>query len=145
MKITNILIFLIFISFVTSCGFSTDGCGFRTSDKEYTELLYKELNKNNIQYTVTQDGYILYDEPAKKGFLKAQAFVEHYLYDGVNHKMKSTQEKEYFISLLKAKKHEYYVFTKDGATWVKWFPENEAEDQELTLQVVNYMFTNRNK
>ena len=143
MKKTKTLILLSLITIIASCGFNTDGGGFRTSDKEYTKLLYIELNKNNIQYTVSQEGYIMYDEAAKKGFLKAQAFVEHYLYDGVNHKMESTKDKDFFISLLEENNHEYYVLTKDDGIWVKWFPINEAQEQEYTLQVVNYVFSNR--
>ena len=143
MKITNILISTVFTIAITSCGFSTDGGGFRTTEKDYTELLYLELDKNNIPYTVTQDGYILYDEPAKKGFLKAQAFVEHYLYDGVSHKMKTLKEQDYFTSLLQSKNLEHYILNKDDGVWVKWFPENEEQERELMLQVVNFSFANR--
>jgi len=140
---TNKSVYLFLFCSLVGCGFSTDGGGFRTSDKQYTELLYAELNKNNVMYTIDQEGYIYYDEPAKKGFLKAQAHVERYLYDSVNHKVESTKHKEYFISLLEQNNQEYYVLTKDDGIWIKWFPESEEQEREYTLQVVNYIFDNR--
>jgi hypothetical protein len=55
-------------------------------------------------------------------------------------KFKEPEAREYLQRLLTEMNHDFIVSEKPDGIWIKWFPESEQQDQNVSMQVVQYMF-----
>jgi len=137
----NILSLFIISLIVSSCSYESEVCGFRTNDTQFTKLFYIELKKQNVPYTVDNDGFINCEKQDITNFENAKSQVNRILYEGTGSKPSKKEDQEFLVSLLKKNNLEYYLLEKDDGVWVKWYPENEKHRQEIMLQVVENNFS----
>ena len=131
----GIITLIIFSFSVLSCSVETGEGGFRSTDKQYTKYLYKELNKLNFSYTVDSEGFIRYSKTDEPDFKKAQNMVNHILYEGTSNKPHDESDKQLLIDTLKKNKLEHYLIEQEDGIWVKWYPESDEHRQKLIIQI----------
>lgn len=55
-------------------------------------------------------------------------------------KYREAQAREYLKQLLTQMKHDFIVSDKSDGTWIKWFPESEQQEKDISMKVVQHIF-----
>jgi hypothetical protein len=55
-------------------------------------------------------------------------------------KFKEREARDYLQKLLTEMNHDFIVSEKPDGTWIKWFPESEQQDKDVSMSVVRHMF-----
>jgi len=55
-------------------------------------------------------------------------------------KFKETEAREYMQKLLTDMNYDFIVSEKPDGTWIKWFPESEQQDKDVSMRVVQHVF-----
>ncbi len=116
------------------------GKGLRSSDEDYMKKFIAELNEGGISYVIAKDGMVRYktnDEGAvreiHKKLRKTLARSNAVKYD-------EPEARDYFKSILKDKGLEFEEEQREDGIWIKWYPENDVQRDEIQMEVVKYMF-----
>lgn len=55
-------------------------------------------------------------------------------------KYKEAEAREYLQHLLTEMKHDFIVSEKTDGIWIKWFPDSEQQEKDVSMKVVQYLF-----
>jgi hypothetical protein len=55
-------------------------------------------------------------------------------------KFKEPEARAYLQKLLTEMNHDFIVSEKPDGTWIKWFPESEQQDKDVSMKVVRHVF-----
>lgn len=112
----------------------------RSSNQEEIQDLRILMTKHGIPYKNTEP------EKGMKGF--AYRSVDQQRFDSLRQKLKrqtavkfkEPEARDYLQKLLTEMHHDFIVSEKPDGTWIKWFPESELQDKDISMQVVQHVF-----
>jgi hypothetical protein len=55
-------------------------------------------------------------------------------------KFKEPEARDYLQKLLTELNHDFIISEKPDGTWIKWFPESEQQQKDVSMKVVQHMF-----
>jgi hypothetical protein len=55
-------------------------------------------------------------------------------------KFKELEARDYLQKLLTEMNHDFIISEKPDGTWIKWFPESEQQDNDVSMKVVQHIF-----
>ena len=53
---------------------------------------------------------------------------------------KEPEARAYLLGLLAQMKHDFIISDQSDGTWIKWFPESEQQEKEVSMKVVQHIF-----
>ena len=55
-------------------------------------------------------------------------------------KFKEPEARDYLQKLLTEMNHDFIISEKPDGTWIKWFPESEQQEKDVSMKVVQHVF-----
>lgn len=55
-------------------------------------------------------------------------------------KFKEPEARDYLQKLLTEMNHDFIISEKPDSTWIKWFPESEQQEKDVSMKVVQHVF-----
>ena len=112
----------------------------RSSNHEEIQDLRTLMTKHGVPYTNTEP------EKGMEGFTYRS--VDQQRFESLRQKLnrqtvvkfKEPEARDYLQKLLMEMNHDFVVSEKPDGTWIKWFPESEQQDKDVSMKVVQHVF-----
>ena len=114
--------------------------GFRSSDPEFMTELKAALEASGIRFVEDPDGFIRYQSEDEAAVRRIRAEVDGAIRGGVAVRFEDEASREYLKQLLKEKDMQYRVETRENGEWIRWYPESEAQREEIEMRVAERDF-----
>ena len=112
----------------------------RSSNLEEISDLRILMTKHSVPYQNTESengmegfSYRSVDEPR-------MASLRQKLNRQTSVKYKEPEAREYLQKLLSEMNHDFIVAEKPDGIWIKWFPESEQQNRDISVKVVQHVF-----
>ncbi len=114
--------------------------GFKSSDSGVMEELEAELKKEGIPFHRDSDGFLTYNAQSEDIVRRLIAEVERKLNGGIAVKYDDKISRDFMKQLLTSKGLEFRIENRIDGEWIRWYPENEAQKNEIEMKVVEHYF-----
>ena len=137
-------IFLLVLLAVYGCTESGER-GFKTSEPQFMSELEREMTEAGIPFSRGQDGFLRYDAENEDAVRNLRAEVERRLNGGTAVRYEDEGSRKFLKELLRSQGLEFRVESRDDGEWIRWYPENEAQKEEIEMKVVEHYFDTQRK
>ena len=117
-------------------GSSSPELGMRSSDSEFMHQFVTELRAAQVQFRTDVDGMIRYHARDKDLVNAIAERVRKEMSTGTSLKFEQDEQKRHFLAELDAAKKKYRIETRPDGEWIRWYPDNEIESQELPARAL---------
>ena len=114
--------------------------GFRSSEPEFMTELKAALEASGIRFVEDPDGFIRYQSEDEAAVRRIRAEVDKAISGGVATRFEDEASREYLKQLLTEKGMQYRVETLENEEWIRWYPESDAQRDEVAMRVVQRRF-----
>lgn len=114
--------------------------GFKTSEPEVMKELERELTEAGIPFRRDQNGFLRYGSESEEVVQTLRAEVERKLSGGIAVKYEDEDSRKYLKQLLTSQGMDYRVEHREDGEWIRWYPENDAQEKEIEMKVVAHNF-----
>jgi hypothetical protein len=118
---------------------------YGSSNPEQMSDLGFLLDKHGIPYRKADSGNGMQRFAYRSGDESRVALLRRKLDRQTSVKFKEPEAREHLQKLLTEMKHDFIVSEKPDGIWIKWFPESEQQDKDVSMKVVQHMFDLQDK
>lgn len=119
--------------------------GFKTSEPHVMAELEVALAKEGVPFRRDADGFIRYGAENDAIVQRLHDEVQRKLSGGVAVKYDDEVSREFMKGLLASRGIEFRLEDRNDGEWIRWYPANEAQKQEIEMKVVEHYFDQRQK
>jgi hypothetical protein len=131
--------FLVVVLAVYGCTDAEDR-GFKTSEPEVMKELERDLTEAGVPFRRDQDGFMRYDAANDEVVRNLRAEVDRKLRGGLAVKYEDEGSRKFLKQLLASQGMEYMIEHREDGEWIRWYPENDAQEKEIEMKVVEHNF-----
>lgn len=122
--------------FVFAACVDTGERGFKSSSPDTMRELRTSLKREDIPFREDGDGFLMYQTKHEETVNRLLVEVEKAISGGVAERYDDQESRDYLKSLLESKGMPYRVETGNDGEWIRWYPQSEARQKEITMSVV---------
>lgn len=113
---------------------------YGSSNPEQMSDLGALLDKHGIPYRKTDSENGMQRFAYRSADESGVALLRRKLDRQTSVKFKEPEAREYLQELLAQMNHDFIISEKPDGIWIKWFPESEQQDKDVSMKVVQHMF-----
>ncbi len=104
------------------------------------EELEAALGREGVPFRRDADGFIRYEGKKQEAVVRISSEVERDLYGGIAAKYEDKGSRDYLKSLLSSRGMKYRVEDRNDGEWIRWYPANDSQMEEIQVMVVRHNF-----